>query len=308
MTEKTKQKEVKLLQPKIDIVFQSLFNAKNKEITKSFVEALLEEKIDSMIINNEKEITRDKPIDKLGILDLELDINNKEKVDVEVQLLKNDEFIHRLLFYWSRIYSKQIHRGDEYTKARKVVIIAITDFEIDITKELKRMETIWNIREKQNPEKILTDLLEIRIINLKRIREAYQKDKDSKKNQWVMFLEDPNSREVQEIMEKNEDVKKAVVTVREMSEDEKMERLAELRQKAIMDEKALYNTGIREGKELGRAEGEKIGRATGKEEGKHENKIEVIKRMLNDNLEIEMIKKYTNATDEEIEEAKISKK
>ena len=147
------KKEVKLLQPKIDIVFQSLFNAKNKEITKSFVEALLEEKIDSMIINNEKEITRDKPIDKLGILDLELDINNKEKVDVEVQLLKNDEFIHRLLFYWSRIYSKQIHRGDEYTKARRVVIIAITDFEIDITKELKRMETIWNIREKQNPEK-----------------------------------------------------------------------------------------------------------------------------------------------------------
>lgn len=83
------KKEVKLLQPKIDIVFQSLFSAKNKEITKIFVEALLEEKIDSIVINNEKEITRDKPIDKLGILDLELDINNKEKVDVEVQLLKN---------------------------------------------------------------------------------------------------------------------------------------------------------------------------------------------------------------------------
>ena len=29
--------------------------------------------------------------------------------------------------------------------------------------------------------------------------------------------------------------------------------------------------------------------------------------MLNDNLEIEMIKKYTNATDEEIEEAKATK-
>jgi len=75
-----------------------------------------------------------------------------------------------------------------------------------------------------------------------------------------------------------------------------------------MDEKALYNTGIREGKELGRAEGEKIGRATGKEEGKHENKIEVIKRMLNANLSIDLIKECTNATDEEIEEAKISKK
>ena len=120
-------------------------------------------------------------------------------------------------------------------------------------------------------------------------------------------------------MEKNEDVKKAVVTVREMSEDEKMERLAELRQKAIMDEKALYNTGIREGKEIGRVEGEKLGREAGEKigrevgekigraEGKHETKIEVIERMLNDNLDIEMIKKYANATDEEIEEAKISK-
>ena len=165
------------------------------------------------------------------------------------------------------------------------------------------METIWNIREKQNPEKILTDLLEIRIINLKRIREAYQKDKESKKNQWVMFLEDPNSREVQEIMEKNEDVKKAVVTVREMSEDEKMERLAELRQKAIMDEKALYNTGIREGKELGRAEGEKIG----EQKGEQKNKIEVIKRMLNEKFDNDTIKKIANATDEEIEEAKATK-
>ncbi len=300
MEETIKPKEVKLLQPKIDIVFQSLFSAKNKEITKSFVEALIEEKVDSIVINSEKEVTRDKPIDKLGILDLELDINNKEKVDVEVQLLKNDEFIHRLLFYWSKIYSKQIHRGDEYTKARRVVIIAITDFEIDLTKELKRMETIWNIREKKNPEKVLTDLLEIRIINLKRIKETYQKDKDNKKNQWVMFLEDPNSEEVKEIMEKNEDVRKAVVTVREMSEDEKMERLAELRQKAIMDEKALYNTGIREGKEIG----EEIGRKFGQKIGEHKTKIEVIKRMLNDNLEIETIKKYVNATDEEIEEAK----
>ena len=292
MEETINQKEVKLLQPKIDIVFQSLFNAKNKEITKSFIEALLEEKVNSIVINNEKEITRDKPMNKLGILDLELDINNKEKVDVEVQLLKNDEFTHRLMYYWSRLYSKQIQRGDTYNKARKVVIIAITDFEIDVTKELKRMETIWNIREKEMPEKVLTDVFEIRIINLKRVREAYQKDKNNKKNQWVMFLEDPNSREVKEIMEKNEDVKKAVITVREMSEDEKMERLAELREKAIMDEKALYNTGIREGKELGR------------EEGTKETKRKIAKKLISKNMKTEEIIELTGLTKEEIEELK----
>ena len=295
MEETKKEKEVKLLQPKIDIVFQSLFNKKNEEITKSFIEALLDEKVNSIEINDTKELTRDKPMNKLGILDLELDINNKEKVDVEVQLLKNDEFIHRLLYYWSRLYSKQMQRGEEYTKAKRVVIIAIVDFEIDITKELRRMETIWNIREKEKTEKVLTDLLEIRIINLRRVREAYQEDKENKKNQWVMFLEDPNSKEVKEIMEKNEDVKKAIITVKEMSEDEKMERLAELREKAIRDEKALYNTGIREGKELGR------------EEGERKKKIEVIKKMLQENFNRDLIKKIANATDEEIEQAKTEK-
>ena len=36
--------EKPLLQPKIDVVFQSLFNKDNIKITKSFVEALLEKK------------------------------------------------------------------------------------------------------------------------------------------------------------------------------------------------------------------------------------------------------------------------
>ena len=288
MEETKKEKEVKLLQPKIDIVFQSLFNKKNAEITKSFIEALLDEKVNSIEINDTKELTRDKPMNKLGILDLELDINNKEKVDVEVQLLKNDEFIHRLLYYWSRLYSKQMQKGEEYTKAKRVVIIAIVDFEIDITKELRKMETIWNIREKEKTEKVLTDLLEIRIINLRRVREAYQEDKENKKNQWVMFLEDPNSKEVKEIMEKNEDVKKAIITVKEMSEDEKMERLAELREKAIRDEKALYNTGIREGKEL----------------GIKENKREIAKKMLSKGIKIKEVIELTGLTKEEIEELK----
>ena len=56
-------------------------------------------------------------------------------------------------------------------------------------------------------------------------------------------------------------------------------------------------------KKIGKEVGEKIG----EQKGKKKKKIEVIKRMINDNLDIKMIKKYTNATDKEIEEAKVSK-
>ena len=67
-------------------------------------------------------------------------------------------------------------------------------------------------------------------------------------------------------------------------------------EKAIMDEKALYNTGIREGTELGKK--------LGKEEGEQRKKMEVIKKMLKENFDKNVIKKIANATDEEIEEAK----
>ena len=65
-----------------------------------------------------------------------------------------------------------------------------------------------------------------------------------------------------------------------------MERLAELREKAIRDEKALYNTGIREGTEIGKKLGQKLGR----EEGERKKKIEVIKKMLQENLNKENYK------------------
>lgn len=81
-------------------------------------------------------------------------------------------------------------------------------------------------------------------------------------------------------MEKNEDVKKAVITVREMSADEEKERLAELREKAIKDEKALYNTGIREGKR------------------------EIALKLLSKNMKTEEVAELTGMTKEEIEKLK----
>ena len=45
------KEKMKILKPKIDVVFQSLFNQANEKITKSFVESLLEEKIEKMQIN-----------------------------------------------------------------------------------------------------------------------------------------------------------------------------------------------------------------------------------------------------------------
>ena len=284
---KTKE-NVKLLKPKNDIVFQNLFTKNNVGITKAFAEALLEEKIDKISINEDKELLRENPNDKLGILDLEIDVNNTEKVDVEIQLVDKKNFVQRLLFYFSKLYQSQIKKGSNYMDAKRVVLIAIIDYPFDLTESIEEMETIWQIMEKTHRNLVLTNYFELHILELEKVRNTYLKDKNNEKAQWMLFLDDPNSMEVQEIMEDNKEIKEATVVVRKMSEDEKMQRLANLREKAIMDEKAIYEAGIDKGIKQGI------------EQGIEQRDTEIVKNMLSANMPIEQISKLTGIDIEKI--------
>ena len=283
------EEKKELLKPKNDIVFQSLFTQKNENITKNFISAIMEEKITKIKINTQKELYREKPTDKLGILDLEAEINDKEKVDIEVQLIDRKNLVERMLFYFSKLYASTIDKGEDYIGAKKVVIIAIIDYKLDLTKEIKEMETIWNIIERKNKNLMLTDKLELHIIELSKAKEEYMKNKTNKKAQWMMFINNPNEMEVQEIMKENKEIEEAVVVIKEMTEDEKLERLAFLRQKAIMDEKAIYAAGLDKGE------------LRGKEEGIKQEKIETAKKMKAKNMDINTIIEITELTKEEIE-------
>ena len=284
--------------------FQSLFNKDNQKITKAFAEAMLDEKIHHMTINEDKELLSDTLDKKTGILDLQIDVNNTEKVDVEVQLVERSNLPERLLFYFSKLYLKGIGKGEDYRIAKRVVLIAIIDYNLKIEIEDKKMETIWQIVEKNHPKTILTNKFEIHILELEKVKEEYKKNKENKKAQWLLFLDDPETKEVKEIMEKNEDVKEAVIEVRKLSQDEQLQREAELREKAIMDEKAIYQAGLDNGKEEGRAEGHEEGRAEGEKIGHTKAIKEMAKKLLKQDMKIETIAEITGLTIEEIEKLK----
>ena len=305
-TNQTNEENVKkTLKPKNDVVFQRLFSKDNQKITKAFAEAMLDEKIHHMTINEDKELLSDTLDKKTGILDLQIDVNNTEKVDVEVQLVERSNLPERLLFYFSKLYLKGIGKGEDYRVAKRVVLIAIIDYNLKIEIEDKKMETIWQIVEKNHPKTILTNKFEIHILELEKVKEEYKKNKENKKAQWLLFLDDPETEEVKEIMEKNEDVKEAVIEVRKLSQDEQLQREAELREKAIMDEKAKYQAGLDNGKEEGRAEGRAEGHEEGRAEGEkigHTKAIkEMAKKLLKQDMKIETIAEITGLTIEEIE-------
>lgn len=275
----TYTKDTHLLKPKNDFVFQCLFSAKNEEITKDFISALLNEKIESIKINDTKDLYRELPDDKFGILDLEAEVNGIEKVDIEVQLMKQDDFIERLLFYFSRLYEMQLHKGDKYLSAKKIILIAIIDFDLDVTKAVKEMETQFKLFDKKHFLE-LTDKLEIDIIELRKARETYMKDKQNLKSQWIMFVNNTEDKEVSEIMESNKSIEKAVVTVKEMSQDEKLKRIAFLREKYERDQKSIYHTGL--------------------SDGQKQEAIKIIKNLINQTFSIAQIASIVDMSEEEV--------
>ena len=71
-----------------------------------------------------------------------------------------------------------------------------------------------------------------------------------------------------------------------------MQKIAELRKKAIMDGKAIYAKGIQDGKE----EGIEKGRI----QGEKNKQIEIAKKMLEEGIDISVILRVTGLTKEEI--------
>ena len=127
----------------------------------------------------------------------------------------------------------------------------------------------------------MTEDLELRIIEIPKAEKILKKDKYNKIAQWLMFLDNPNTERVEEIMKENEEVKKANTVLYQMSEDEELQRLAELREKWDLDERSA----------LGHA----------REDGEEKAKNEIARKLKSKGIDIAVIIETTGLTKEEIE-------
>lgn len=143
---------------------------------------------------------------------------------------------------------------------------------------------------------ILTDDLEIHIIEIPKAIKSLNKNPNDRVSQWMLFLSDPNNREMLNIIKENKEIEEAMVKLKEVSEDEKIKRIAELKERARIDEISFRNGAIREGMRKGRREGRKIGI----KEGIKIEQLEIAKRLINMKMEIELIMNATGLTKEEI--------
>lgn len=285
------EEKLELLKPKIDVVFHALIRKGNERIAKSIIKATTKEKIEKVELDNDRYLVGKYPEEKLGIVDLKATLDNGTICDIEIQLADNKDTAERFLYYWSRIYSSQLRKGDDYGKLNKVIGIIIIDYELEKTKEVNKLNTKWKIKEVSTGKEIeLTDVLELHIIEIPKAKKMLQKEPNNELAQWGMFINNPNESEVSQIMEKNKEIEEAMNELEKISKDRELRRVAELREKAIRDEK----NGLRHAREEGKEEG--------KVEGIKETAVKIAQSLKKENFTTEKIAELTGLTVQEIEE------
>ena len=258
----------------------------------------------------------DVPDDKFGIMDLRTLLEDGSQCNIEIQLNYHKYEIERFLIYLCRMYVSQLKRGDNYSGINKVISIIILDHELPLLKDFEMLNVKWQMRDNITGKKVLTDKLEVCIIEIPKAKRVYEKNKGDKICQWMLFMDEPNSKEVSLIMEENKNIKEAVSELNELSEDEKLRIIAEYKETARREEEACLETareiGLNEGREQGLKEGRKEGRKEGQKEGleegmeqgiekgKKQNSIEIAKKMKEEELNIEIIMKITELSKDEI--------
>jgi predicted transposase/invertase (TIGR01784 family) len=228
---------------------------------------------------------------KSGILDIKLTTKNGQRINVEIQIRKASDLKQRILFYTSKMVAEQLTGGQKYDKIRKVISIMIcTDHNlIEDSKEYHNRYFLYD----KNTNSIFTDLLEIDILEFKKVPEKDKSDLAT----WLRFLNTDDKEELDKMAVRNEAFKSAVCKYMELTYDEAIRMLAEENEKAWKDRQAELDYAMDEGIQKGIQKGRVEGRA----EGRYNQKIEIARNAINMGLDIKNIITLTGLSKEEIE-------
>lgn len=263
-----------IVKAKLDIIFKKLFTS-DADVLKAFISDILDipkDDIGQITVENPN-IIPSMLNGKQSQLDLKMSVDDKI-VNVEIQLCDKGNFRERSVYYWSKMFSDELKKGDDYSELKKTISINIMNFNLfDCTEPWSG----FSILEDSRHEK-LTDKCSILFFELKKVNGKV--DKNNRKKLWLQLINAETEEEL-DMLDKTgvPEISKAVVILHEMSADEEMREIARLREKAALDELSAVNHARKEGEARGMAKGMEKGMAQGMEKGRVEQREEILAKM-----------------------------
>lgn len=200
------------------------------------------------------EIPKEIITEKLSILDIKAENEKEESFLIEMQTANVGNFTKRILYYWSKVYSRGLGKGQKYGKLKKVYSInflkqPVWDSHSDYLSTFRVLE-----KDRIFP---LTDDLEIHIIELSKFLKSAENLKTDL-DAWFYLLKEASNltgESMKTLEKKNKSVKRAISELKTLSRTAKSREIYESRRKAEHDYISGISDAFEKGIEKGREEG-----------------------------------------------------
>ena len=117
----------------------------------------------------------DSPEGKRSVLDLLVRLNTGETVNVEMQTVRHESFMERMLYYSARRYGGMLKKGEGYESLRPVYSLVFADFRLFPEQKPGRLVSSFSVRQDLPPHFLLSEHLRMVFVDLTRF-EAENKE------------------------------------------------------------------------------------------------------------------------------------
>ena len=253
-----------------DVFFKALLGSEErKTLTLNFINAILNREDSNAFTSitfSDKEIVPPRIDGKLSFLDVLVKMDDGTRVHVEVQVLMDEYMVNRSLYYWGRIYSRELEKGDLYGDLRPVITINLLDFN-----QFPQYQTYINTYHITNDDThdILTNHLEMHFIELKKIHISDIK-KLKRSERWIAYFS-PNftDQERRALAMSDTAIREAMDYEKQFATNNELKSAYWEHERTMRDiASALYSrekAGQERGERIGQERGEKIGDKTGRQ-------------------------------------------
>lgn len=262
--------------------------------------------VNNIIIRNSEHM-KNNVKEKSKTSDLIVDVLNN-RINLEMNKEYYEGLFSKNNAYQHKIAAEQFLIGENYVEEKKIIQINFDVFtKFDERKIIKFMimDVERHIIENENYEKYHVNL---DLIN----KLYYNKEKLSKEDKELLLLTIEDIKDIEKIVSGDDTMKKAKEKLVDLSEDNE---LVGMYDKEIVDRKVRNSMiisakmqgekmGLEQGIQKGIQQGMQQGIEQGIEQGIYQNQRRVVINMLSDNLDINLISKYTNLSLDDISNIK----
>lgn len=303
---------MKFYNPRFDVTFRKVFGSTApRETVLSLLNSVLRPSPQETILEVFYDDTAQSPIApeaKITHQDLICTDASGNKFVVELQVAEQSSFFKRLLYYFSKLYVKDLKTGEKYHELKKVCIIAILDFTVFkdpksyVDPEHEPFKEVLEMFARKRKTREMPEI-EFHILELPKFEKKLEECK-TVLDQWFFFFKQSERLSAIPSTATDIGVVKAYNNLNEFNLTDEERAVYDREVKSFRDAEDVERFKLEKAEAVGEAKGLKQGLEKGKAEGEKKAKLEMAKKMIVEGMSAEIVTKMTGLSAEEIEELK----